>query len=421
VEIKLKKFLLERIVYYKLFKKRNGETLDYCFQEFKRNANKAIDIIPFYRNYPKINSVGDFKHLPFIDKEIVNQNQKKILNSNAGCIFNDWVSTGGTSGKPLSLLMPKKRFIQEYSAMYSIWNKTNWDFDRRAVIRNNKISNGYKYKCFDNAFIFDGFNSDVEYFEYIYTILRNKNIQYIHAYPSIAYEISKFFKKQKKDVSFIKAFLSGSENIYDYQVDLIEKDLGIRFFNWYGHSEKLILAGYCEHTRDYHIEPYYGYFELIDIDGKVIDKPGEIGEIVGSSIHNAAMPLLRYRTGDFAEFVGDRCDKCGRKVPIIRNIKGRWNGEKIFNVDKSYVTTTALNLHSDLYRVIEGIQFIQEKYGVLDVLIIPSEGLNERNEMLLKEHFQSKFNLDFKINLLKVNHLKKNKNGKFLQLISSLI
>jgi phenylacetate-CoA ligase len=269
--------------------------------------------------------------------------------------------------------------------------------------------------------VFDGFRLDDEYFAVIYRVLRALRIRFIHCYPSTACEFATFLLRKELDVSFISAFLSGSENIFDYQLDLIQGRLGIRFYNWYGHSEKLVLAGYCERTNDYHVEPGYGYFELINEKGHVIKEPGQTGEIVGTSFHNPGMPFIRYRTGDVAEFVSDNCPACNRHVPIIRNIKGRWSGDRIYNADGTFVTTTALNLHGDLYSVINGLQYVQERKGKLEVLIVKSNEYKPQHEKALYDQFRRKLKPDTEVTIHNVEQLRRMPNGKIVHLISSVV
>lgn len=383
-------------------------------------VNYSIKNIKYYaKRYSNVNSLDDFQKLEFIDKDVVNQNLDELINVKRKN-FGDWVTTGGTSGKPLNLILPKSRFIQEYATMFTMWQRAGWDFHRTAVIRNHKLSGNFKIDKLKNQLIFDGFRLNDDYFSYIYRTIKEYKIQFIHAYPSSAFDFCRFLKRYKKDTSFITAILGGSENVFSHQIDLIENELDIRFYNWYGHSEKLLLGGYCEYTKYYHIEPYYGYFELIDENGKPINKPGKRGEIVGTTLHNKIMPLIRYRTGDYAEYVSDKCDKCGRHVPLIKNIQGRWNGLKIYNSDGTYVSTTALNLHSNLYTYIDGIQYIQNKKGHLDILIIPSNGFNRRIEEMFYNFFSSKFKKGTIIKIIKVDRLKRKSNGKFVQLLSTL-
>ena len=222
------------------------------------------------------------------------------------------------------------------------------------------------------------------------------------------------------DTSFIRAFFSGSENIFDYQVELIEQQLGDRFYNWYGHSEKLLLGGYCAKNRLYHMEPTYGYFELLDEEGQVIRESGRRGEIVGTSFHNPGMPFIRYRTGDFGELFGFECPDCGRKMPLLKKVHGRWSGERVYNADGSFVTTTALNLHSELYRHLNGLQYVQERKGQIKILVVKGESYQSCYEEELLQHFRSKLNPDARIDIEYVERLIRKPNGKFVQLLSSL-
>lgn len=390
-------------------------------------VNRAIENIPYYRRRltgsRRIQSIEHFEDaIPFIDKDIIINHYEEFINPEIDLRDYDQGTTGGTSGKPLKLIAPKLRYIVEMATMHDLWSHAGYNFDPRAVIRNQKLKSDKKYiiNPITREFIFDGFNLDEEYFEIIYRTIKKFGIRFIHCYPSTAYEFSKFLYANKYDTSFISAFLSGSENIFEYQTDLIQNRLGIRFYNWYGHSEKLILAGYCQMSDHYHVEPTYGYFELIDEDGKVIREPGRFGEMVGTGFHNPGMSFIRYRTGDYAEYVGDYCPACGRKLTLIKNIKGRWNGDKLYNPDGTFVTTTALNLHSDLYAVIEGIQYIQEKKGEVKILIIKSPIYNEQHEKKFIEHFRVKFKPGMVIKIEYVSKLRKLKNGKFLHIISSI-
>jgi phenylacetate-CoA ligase len=388
--------------------------------------NRALSVIPYYRQHYgslRIQSIEQFEEtFGFIDKDTILGNFDGFIDPGADLSEYDQGTTGGTSGKPLRLIAPKNRYVIEMATMHSLWGRAGYDFSPRAVIRNHKLGKNKKFEVnpITREVIFDGFRLEADYFEQIYDAIRRLELRFIHCYPSTAFEFSTFLLERGCDTSFIKAFLSGSENIFDYQVDLIQNRLGLRFYNWYGHSEKLILAGYCEHTNLYHVEPTYGYFELIDEAGRPIREPGGIGEMVGTGFHNPVMPLIRYRTGDFAEFAGDYCPACRRRVTLLKNIKGRWSGDKLFNADGTYLTTTALNLHSDLYSIINGMQYVQEKKGEIKILIIKSPQYEERHEQELYSHFREKFKTSTVILIEYVDKLRKLPNGKFVHIISTV-
>jgi phenylacetate-CoA ligase len=60
--------------------------------------------------------------------------------------------------------------------------------------------------------------------------------------------------------------------------------------------------------------------EVLDSEGNPC-APGETGRLVVSSLHNFAMPLIRYELRDHAT-VGEPC-ACGRTLPTLARIAGR--------------------------------------------------------------------------------------------------
>jgi phenylacetate-CoA ligase len=390
------------------------------------SVNRAIVEVPFYRDRYGGRTIGsreEFENsIDFIDKDGIMANYDRFINPHVKLGDYDTGTTGGTSGKPLTFIAPKSRYIVELATMHSLWARAGFRFDVRAVIRNHRLNNGRRYLInpLTREIIFDGFQLTGEHFEYIYRTIRQFGIRFVHCYPSTAFEFAIFLQQSGLDASCIAAFLSGSENIFDYQREMIQGRLGIRFYNWYGHSEKLVLAGYCAGTDHYHVEPTYGYFELVDDNGKDVRESGKVGEIVGTSFYNPGMPFIRYRTGDYAEYVGDYCPACNRNLPVIRNIRGRWSGDRIYNADGTFVTTTALNLHNELYQVINGMQYLQERKGALTVLIVKSPVYNYGHEASLYDHFQSKLHRETVVTIQYVDRLRRLPNGKFVQIISSI-
>lgn len=410
-----------RFVKYRRFFSRNWTEFDNCTLLLKM-ANYAIKNIPFYkRNNTNeyINSIEDFKQkVPLINKDIIMANWHDfVLPNYPRCKVREG-TTGGTSGKPLRLLTPRNRYIVEQNTMNALWKNIGWKGHIRGVIRNAHLGSTeiYQVNPLKKEIIFDGFRTDMSYYEKVYNVLKKLNIQYIHAYPSSAYQFSLFLKKTKKPVGFIKGFLCGSESLTSLQEKIIKDELGIPVYNWYGHSEKLILGGPCKGNDAIHIEPSYGFFELVDKKGNEIEKVGQIGEIVGTSLHNMYMPFMRYMTGDFAEYAGSYCPFCKRKVKLIRNIQGRRDINKIYLKEDTYVSITALNLHSDLYNFIEGMQYVQLKKGELKIYLIKGENYHSKIEDKLKEHFLKALLNKCDFEFIYTNKIENEPNGKFLPL-----
>lgn len=392
-------------------------------KELVDSVNYAIKHVSYYRNKYKdvsISSIEEFqKNIDFIDKNEVMAFEKSFLLDNldySKCISG---TTGGTSGKPLKLVLPKNRYIRELVFVHKVWSNVGWRYHTRGVIRNHSLESHeiYQINPITKEFIFDGFRiANESYLFQVYDVLKKNRIHFIQAYPSAAYQFAVFVKRHNLDYSFLKSFLCSSENIYDYQYQLIEKELNIRLYSIYGHSEKLIMGGQEKDSHSYYIEPAYGYFELIDNKGKVITQPGILGEMVGSTFYNRYMPLIRYRTGDYAMY----SDK-DKNLHLLNSIQGRWNGAKIYLNDDSFVTTTALNLHSNLYSVIAGLQYVQDKKGYLTILIVKTENFTNDSEKLLIKEIVCKTANKLVVTVKYTDHIIKEPNGKFLLLKSNLI
>lgn len=71
---------------------------------------------------------------------------------------------------------------------------------------------------------------------------------------------------------------------------------------------------------NYHLMAEQLIVEVIDAAGAPCER-GQWGQVVITSLHNFAMPLIRYQIGDFAR-VGAACG-CGRGLPVITEIMGR--------------------------------------------------------------------------------------------------
>jgi phenylacetate-CoA ligase len=203
---------------------------------------------------------------------------------------------------------------------------------------------------------------------------------FLHVYPSSISALARFIVLSGTCApKNIRGIIAESEIVYPEQRRMVEEVFGCRLFSCYGQSEKVVVAAGCEHSNDYHVWPTYGYFELLDEDGNPVNTPGQRGEIVGTGFINTVMPFIRYRTGDWATYVGDRCDACGREHIIIRDIRGHRIQEVLIAGDSSEIPWAALNMHDDTFIHVRQFQFMQKKPGYAVLHIVPADGFSEED------------------------------------------
>lgn len=102
--------------------------------------------------------------------------------------------------------------------------------------------------------------------------------------------------------------------------DAVDAAWQVKVVDMYTAKEVGYIALQCPLHAHYHVQSENLIVEILDDSGAPCP-PGEVGRVVVTTLHNFAMPLIRYEIGDFAE-AGDACE-CGRGLPVLRRIMGR--------------------------------------------------------------------------------------------------
>ncbi len=364
---------------YQLRRLREMLALAYEKTSFYRRTFDAAGFQP-----GDFKSLDDMARLPMISKQTVTESLAEMCTRDVNGPDVDFGSTGGTSGTPLQFYLDANRSSIEYAYLTTSWQRAGYRLGMpMAVLRGRMVKpdrSGFyhEYDPILRHHYYSNFHlSDANMQRYL-EHLRTIGPCAFHAYPSSAHAFAKFIlNAARPPLQNVKAVLLESENVYTDQVSDIENALGARCFSSYGHSEKLVLAAQCEHTRNYHIWPTYGYFELVDEEGKPIEQAGQEGEIAGTGFMNTIVPFIRYRTGDRAVYVGQRCEACGREHPIVASISGRWPQGGLVAADGSIVTLTTLNVHDDTFRKVREYQYHQTVPGRATLCVVPVGVLDE--------------------------------------------
>ncbi|HHL34893.1 MAG TPA: phenylacetate--CoA ligase family protein [Desulfobulbaceae bacterium] len=104
----------------------------------------------------------------------------------------------------------------------------------------------------------------------------------------------------------------------------INEKLGIRATDNYGLSEVMGpgVAGECQECNGLHINEDHFLLEVVDPETLDPVAPGEIGELVITTLTKEAFPMIRYRTRDLTRLIPEPCP-CGRTLMRMQRIMGR--------------------------------------------------------------------------------------------------
>jgi phenylacetate-CoA ligase len=108
-----------------------------------------------------------------------------------------------------------------------------------------------------------------------------------------------------------RLIFSDGETLYPQTRRLVRERLGSDPIDVYGLVELSNFAWECEHRRGFHVSA----------DSHIAEVEPGTGFLTVTDLGMTGMPIIRYRTGDHAEW-GEACG-CGRTLPVLAQIHGR--------------------------------------------------------------------------------------------------
>ena len=122
----------------------------------------------------------------------------------------------------------------------------------------------------------------------------------------------------------LRVGLFGAEPWSEAMRHEINEKLGIRATDNYGLSEVMGpgVAGECKECNGLHIAEDHFLLEVLDPDTLEPVAPGEVGELVVTTLTKEAFPMIRYRTRDLTRLIPETCP-CGRTFTRMQRIMGR--------------------------------------------------------------------------------------------------
>lgn len=104
----------------------------------------------------------------------------------------------------------------------------------------------------------------------------------------------------------------------------INERLGIIATDNYGLSEVIGpgVSGECQECNGLHVNEDHFLMEILDPETLDPVAPGEVGEVVITTLTKEAFPVIRYRTRDLARLIPEPCP-CGRTLTRMTRVLGR--------------------------------------------------------------------------------------------------
>ncbi|MGC9141411.1 MAG: phenylacetate--CoA ligase family protein [Caldimicrobium sp.] len=340
-------------------------------KRLKRLLNKVYKKVPHYRKKfeeagvkpSDLKTLEDIRHFPFTTKEdlfvdypfgLLSEPLEKVVRLH---------TSSGTTGKPKALFFSKRDVMAQAELI------------ARSLVMSGATSkdilqNSMTYGLFTGALVMHygaellgmlvipaGPGNTERQIE----LMKTFGTTCIHMTPSYALYVASVILekglKPGKDLKLKRAYL-GAEPYTEETRRKIEEMLKIEVFNCYGLSE---MGGpgvgfECPAKKGLHLWEDAFLVEIVNPENGEPVKPGEIGELVLTSLNREAMPLIRYRTRDLTHFILEPCS-CGRTHVRIARILGR--------ADDMFIVRGVNIFPQQIEAVLMGIRGVAQNYQII--------------------------------------------------------
>jgi phenylacetate-CoA ligase len=385
-----------------------------------RTLQTAIARLPFYSNISPDFSVDEAREVlrtsfPIIAKDTLLANPKSLYANRGG--RRPWQALGrtsGTTGTPLTILRSIESLLLENAFVKRHWAWAGFqDGMTRATLRGDMVVslkrkeppfwfwNRYNRQLLVSSRHLTDANADA-----IINRLEALAPSMMQSYPSTAFTLATHLARRNRYLRLPYTF-TASEPLYPHQRELVLERLGGKIMDMYGMAERVAFATQCEHG-EMHINPDYSYVEIVDEQGRPTD---DYGYVVGTTFHNYAMPLVRYRLSDCTRWKPGRCT-CGRSFPMIESVTGKFE-DSITGSDGAVVSPSVLTFAFKGVKNIRKSQVAQVGPGSWELRLVPFPEFSAADQDRLVDNIHKLVDAHVAIKIVLKTELPETAAGKF--------
>lgn len=354
-------------------------------QKLKKMVDYCYNNIPFYHERlqaagvtgDKIKTLSDIQYIPFTTKDDIRDNYPFGM---MACPMKDVVrihASSGTTGKPTVGVYTQKD-IDTWAELIARIGAAS------GVTNEDIIQISFGYGLFTGAL---GLHYGLEKLgatvipassgntQKQLMMFRDFGVTGLVATPSYALYLGEMVKESPYPSSAYKLRIGllGSEGCTEEMRTQIEKNLHMFVTDNYGMTELggPGVSGECELRCGLHFAEDHFLPEIIDQDTLEHKAPGEVGELVVTTLSREGMPVLRYRTKDITRINYEPC-ACGRTHARMDKVMGRTDDMLIIkgvNVFPSQIESVLVGME----HVGPHYQLIVRKRNFLDTLEVKVE------------------------------------------------
>ena len=402
---------------------------EYQVQQLQLVLLHAASFCPFYRrhfarvgfNPERLKDPGDLRSCPAIEKSDLLHFLPEFVSTSIPRAKRLYMTTGGSTGVPVGFYLHKEvSRPKEHAFIKAMWSRAGYSERARLVVIRGGVTSSaasgriWRYDGLRDWLIVSSYHLTHERMPEVLLTIERFKPDFLHAYPSAALQMAEYLEAHGQSWRVpLKALLCGSERLTTPQRRLLERVFGCRVYSWYGHAERVLLAGQGARTELFYFFPQYGFVEFgpPDADG--------LRELIGTSFHNLVMPLIRYRTGDYVRLADEETSDFEFPWSAATEIVGREHEFLVSGTGRK-ISLTAFNMHDDVFDGLYAVQFYQEEAGLAEFRYVAGPDFHSSRLIQIEKQVRKKLGDDFQVRFRAVKDVERSPNGKHRWLVSRL-
>lgn len=412
------------------------EQVLYQEQRLRQVVNQAYHRVPYYQDLFRslnlrpedIRTPADLRKLPTLSKSTLRKEFQRLQATDCRRYHPRVAQTSGSSGEPLRFLLDKPANVLEFVYYWRHWSWAGYRLGSRFAELNSHYFMGEEsrasqichYQFLPRRLLLSSLSIGPDRVSDYARAFLTYRPKFLKGIASALYYLAYFLHEAGISNIRLRGVFSTGEMLLPHQRRVIEKVFHCRVLDSYGHMERTVAISECP-EGGLHINSEYGVLELLERPRTRASNESEepsTAAVLGTSLHNFSMPLLRYEVGDLVELdENPHACACGRAMPRVRSINGRQ--EDAIIAPNGRVITTLFIVFDKVPGIAHG-QVIQEELGELRLRIVRTPDYTAQSEETLL-HFVRQFvgsEMKVRLEYLKYDDLHRKRTGKFRTIIS---
>src|SRR5436190_11113567 len=257
-----------------------GETWDaeqvaaYQLKELRKTLHHANAYCSFYQqgfaaaNFrpENLRSFEDLNACPVLEKQDLLEHREEMISTALPQSARLYITTGGSTGVPVGFYLQKGiSRPKEQAFLEEMWKRGGYfDGARLAVLRGYVTSSRAEgkivsYDATRDWLMLSSYHLTPERLPLYLEELERFKPDLLYVYPSAALQLAEYLQAAGAQWRLpLRGMLCGSERLTHPQKRLLESVFNCRAYNWYGHSERVVLAAEGRTSELYYFVPQYG-------------------------------------------------------------------------------------------------------------------------------------------------------------------